>query len=161
MAAARWLVDKKIKMLAVDTPTPEISIDKRPPEFDWPVHHTLLRDGVLISEQIANARSLAGCRAEFLFLPLNIIGGDAHPRAYSAAASATEPHGEPAASPVFQSIGYFCLEELPSYLVRVVRYGLRFSFVTNTGPVWTSEGATRPPESLDRKSWSAAAKPCW
>lgn len=79
VAAARWLVEKKIKLLAVDTPTPEISIDKRPPGFDWPVHHTLLRDGVLISEQVANARSLAGRRAEFLFLALNIVGGDGAP----------------------------------------------------------------------------------
>ncbi len=79
VAAAHWLLDKQIKLLAVDTPTPEIAIDKRPSGFDWPVHHTLLRDGVLISEQVANARSLAGQRAEFLFLPLNIVGGDGAP----------------------------------------------------------------------------------
>ena len=66
-------------MLAVDTPTPEISIHQRPPGFDWPVHHTLLRDGVLISEGVANARSLAGRRAELLFLALNIVGGDGAP----------------------------------------------------------------------------------
>lgn len=79
VAAAEWLVDEKIKLLAVDTPTPDISIHKRPQGFDWPVHHALLRDGVLISEQVANARSLAGRRAEFLFLPLNIVGGDGAP----------------------------------------------------------------------------------
>jgi len=79
VAAADWLVDKKIKLLAVDTPTPDIPTHKRPRGFDWPVHHTLLRDGVLISEQVANARSLAGRRAEFLFLPLNIVGGDGAP----------------------------------------------------------------------------------
>ena len=79
MAAAEWLVDRKIKLLAVDTPTPDIPIHKRPQGFDWPVHHTLLRDGVLISEQVANARSLAGRRAELLFLPLNIVGGDGAP----------------------------------------------------------------------------------
>jgi len=79
VAAAEWLVDKKIKLLAVDIPTPDIPIHKRPQGFDWPVHHTLLRDGVLISEQVANARSLVGRRAEFLFLPLNIVGGDGAP----------------------------------------------------------------------------------
>ena len=78
VAAAEWLVDKKIKLLAVDTPTPDIPIHKRPQGLDWPVHHTLLRDGVLISEQVAT-RSLAGRRAEFLFLPLNIVGGDGAP----------------------------------------------------------------------------------
>jgi len=79
VTAARWLVDKKIKLLAVDTPTPEVSLGQRPPGFDWPVHHTLLRDGVLIVEQVTNAGTLAGRRAEFLFLPLNIVGGDGAP----------------------------------------------------------------------------------
>lgn len=79
VAAADWLVDEKIELLAVDTPTPDIPIHKRPQGFDWPMHQTLLQDGVLISEQVANARSLAGRRAEFLFLPLNIVGGDGAP----------------------------------------------------------------------------------
>ena len=79
VAAARWLVERKIKLLALDTPTPDLCVERRPEGFDWPVHHTLLRDGVLIAEQVANARALAGRRAEFLFLPLNIVGGDGAP----------------------------------------------------------------------------------
>jgi arylformamidase len=77
--ASQWLVEKKIKLLAVDMPTPEISIHRRPQGFDWPVHRMLLRDGVLIAEGVANAGSLAGHRAELLFLPLNIVGGDGAP----------------------------------------------------------------------------------
>ncbi|MGH3136467.1 MAG: cyclase family protein [Gaiellaceae bacterium] len=79
VAAAEWLVAKSIKLLAVDTPTPDIPVHKRRQGFDWPVHRTLLRDGVLISEQVANAHALAGCRAELMFLPLNIVGGDGAP----------------------------------------------------------------------------------
>jgi kynurenine formamidase len=63
----------------MDTATPDIPTHNRPEGFDWPVHHTLLQDGVLIAEQVANARTLAGNRAEFLFLPLNIVGGDGAP----------------------------------------------------------------------------------
>ena len=44
--------------------------------------------------------------------------------------------------------GYFCALELPSYRVFVVRYGLTFAFVTNSRPVFVSDGATRPPDSL-------------
>ena len=44
--------------------------------------------------------------------------------------------------------GYFCLSEEPSYRVFVVRYGLTFSLVTYSRPVFVSEGATRPPDSL-------------
>ncbi len=79
VAAAEWLVDKKIKLLAMDTPTPDVPIHRRPRGLDWPVHHTLLRDGVLISENVANARSLVGLRVELLFLPLNIVGADGAP----------------------------------------------------------------------------------
>ncbi len=79
VAAAQWLVEQRIKMLAMDTATPDIPTHKRPPGFNWPVHHTLLQDGVLIAEQVANARTLAASHAEFLFLPLNIVGGDGAP----------------------------------------------------------------------------------
>jgi len=78
-AAAEWLVGRRIKLVAVDMPTPELPLHMRAPDFDWPVHHTLLRDGVLIAEQVTNAGSLAGQRAEFLFLPLNIVGSDGAP----------------------------------------------------------------------------------
>jgi len=79
VAAAEWLVERQVKLVGVDMPTPELPLHLRPPGFDWPVHHTLLRDGVLIAEQVTNARSLAGQRAEFLFLPLNIVGSDGAP----------------------------------------------------------------------------------
>jgi arylformamidase len=77
--AADWLVERQVKLVAVDMPTPELPLHLRPSWFDWPVHHTLLRDGVLIAEQVTNTRSLAGQRAQFLFLPLNIVGSDGAP----------------------------------------------------------------------------------
>jgi kynurenine formamidase len=78
-AAAEWLVQKEVKLLGVDAATPELPISLRSPDFDFPVHHTLLRDGVLIAEQVANLGALAGRRVELLFLPLNIVGGDGAP----------------------------------------------------------------------------------
>ena len=78
-AAAQWLVEKQVKLLGVDASTPELPIPLRPPDFDFPVHRTLLRDGVLIAEQVANLRALAGRRVELLFGPLNIVGGDGAP----------------------------------------------------------------------------------
>ena len=78
-AAAEWLVDRQVKLVAVDMPTPELPLQARPRGFDWPVHHTLLRDGVLIAEQVTNTQALVGRRAEFLFLPLNVVGGDGAP----------------------------------------------------------------------------------
>jgi arylformamidase len=79
VAAARWLVDRGVKLLAVDTPTPDLPLDRRPADFTWPVHRTLLRHGTLIAEQLANLRALAGRRAEFLLAPLPIVGSDGSP----------------------------------------------------------------------------------
>ena len=78
-AAAEWLVEKEIKLLAVDMATPELPLHRRPEEFDFPVHRALLGNGVLIAEQVTNVRTLAGRRAEFLFLGLNIVDGDGAP----------------------------------------------------------------------------------
>lgn len=77
--AARWLLDKRVKMLAVDTPTPDVPLDRRPPDFTWPVHRTLLAQGILIAEQLANLERLAGQRVEFIFGALPIAGSDGSP----------------------------------------------------------------------------------
>jgi kynurenine formamidase len=77
--AARWLLDRRVKLLAVDTPTPDLPLDRRAPDFTWPVHRTLLGHGILIAEQLANLGSLSGKRVEFMFGPLPIAGSDGSP----------------------------------------------------------------------------------
>ena len=68
-----------MKLLAVDTPTPDLPLDRRAPDFTWPVHRTLLGHGILIAEQLANLRALSGRRVEFVFAPLPIAGSDGSP----------------------------------------------------------------------------------
>ena len=77
--AAEWLVSQKIKLFAVDMPTPDLATERRSEKFDWPVHRSLLSNGVLIAEQVTNLGSLAGRRAEFMFFPLNIVDCDGAP----------------------------------------------------------------------------------
>ncbi len=77
--AAEWLLEKNVKMIAVDTIDPELPFDLRLDGFDFPVHKKLLQRGVLIAEQLANLKSLARHRAEFLFAPLPIVGCDGAP----------------------------------------------------------------------------------
>ena len=79
VAAAEWLVGQQIKLLAMDTPTPDLALEQRPEGFIWPVHRVLLADGVLICEQITNLDALVGQRAEFMFCPLNIADCDGAP----------------------------------------------------------------------------------
>lgn len=57
--AARWLVERGVKLVAMDLPTPDLPICRRDQDFDWPAHRILLGNGVLIAENLAN---LGGCR---------------------------------------------------------------------------------------------------
>jgi kynurenine formamidase len=77
--AADWLVEMKIRLVALDTATPDLAFDRRGPDFDFPIHQTLLRYGVLIAEQVAHLETLAGSRVEFMFCPVPIAGCDGAP----------------------------------------------------------------------------------
>jgi arylformamidase len=78
-AAADWLVAQQVKLLGIDCLTPDLAVPRRPPGFDWPVHHRLLSHGVLIAENLTNLASLAGQRIEVFFLALNIRDADGAP----------------------------------------------------------------------------------
>lgn len=77
--AAHWLITHGVKLLAVDFPTPDLAVNRRQSDFNWPVHHILLSHGVLIAEHLTNLRSLAEGRVEVMFLALNIEGADGAP----------------------------------------------------------------------------------
>jgi kynurenine formamidase len=76
---AAWLVERGAKMVCVDFSTPDLAAHRRPPDFDFPVHNTLLGNGVLIAEHVTNFAELAGKRIEIMFLALNIAGSDGAP----------------------------------------------------------------------------------
>ena len=72
LAAARWMAERRIGLLGMDTPTPSV---------DWKeCHHLLLQKGVemVIVEGLTN---LAQLPAQFVFIgfPLNIKGRDGAP----------------------------------------------------------------------------------
>ena len=77
--AARWLVERRVKLLACDFATPDMAQARRPPGFDFPVHNTLLSQGVLICEHLTNHAHLAGGRVEFVVAALNIRESDGAP----------------------------------------------------------------------------------
>src|SRR5262245_22751696 len=74
--AAEWLVKRGAKIVGVDFATPDLAARLRPPDFAFPVHYTLLSQGVLIAEHVTNLGGLAGQRAEIMFLGLNVAGSD-------------------------------------------------------------------------------------
>jgi kynurenine formamidase len=79
LEAARWLVDKKAKLVACDFGTPDLPLHRRGSDFNWPVHHELLGRGVIICEHLTGHVALAGKRVEFVFSALSIKSSDGAP----------------------------------------------------------------------------------
>jgi len=77
--AAAWLAERRIALVAMDVPTPDMPEAVRPPGFDWPVHHLLLGAGVLIAENVAHLERVAGGRFTIFALPIPIVGSDGAP----------------------------------------------------------------------------------
>jgi arylformamidase len=69
--AAEWLVRRGAEIVGVDFATPDLAVKLRPPDFAFP-----LSQGVLMAEHVTNLGSLAGQRAEIMFLGLNVAGSD-------------------------------------------------------------------------------------
>ena len=79
VAAAEWIVEHRVKMLAVDMPTPDLPVSRREDGFNWPVHHCLLSHGVLVAEHLRNLDEIADQRVEFMVNALNIENADGAP----------------------------------------------------------------------------------
>ena len=79
LAGAQWLIDHGVKLIGVDTPTPDAAHHRRPEGFKFPVHRRLLGHGVLIAEHLTNLDRLDGRRVEVLCNALNIAGADGAP----------------------------------------------------------------------------------
>lgn len=78
-AVADWLLDHEVKLLAVDTISPDRPRAMRPAGWDaYPLHRTLLPEGVLIAEHLHLA-AVAGDRLEIVGVPLKLRGGDGAP----------------------------------------------------------------------------------
>jgi arylformamidase len=72
---ARWVVERGFRILGVDTVTPELPGHLRTPSYPYPVHNTLLGNGVLILENLVLSE-VAGTRFTLFVGALKIIGGD-------------------------------------------------------------------------------------
>jgi len=80
---ADWLLDRGVRMLAVDTISPDRPRAIRPDDWDaYPHHRTLLPEGVLIAEHLY-LEAVTG-RLEVFGFPLNLRGGDGAPARFVA-----------------------------------------------------------------------------
>jgi kynurenine formamidase len=77
--AAGWLVERGVKLVALDVATPDMPEAVRPSGFDWPVHHLLLGAGVLIAEHLTRLDQVVGRRFRAYAFPIPIVGSDGAP----------------------------------------------------------------------------------
>ena len=77
--ACEWLVDKGVRLLGIDTPSPDDPRKGRGHHVDSPNHKILLQKGIFLLEYLTNLDQLKGSDIFIMALPLNILGADGAP----------------------------------------------------------------------------------
>ena len=77
--AAQWLVEKGVRLIAMDTPSPDNPAHSRGTPKDSPNHKVLLGAEVVLVEYLANLKSLTAPEVELIVLPLKLKGCDGSP----------------------------------------------------------------------------------
>lgn len=77
--AAEWLVGRGVRLLAMDTPTPDDPSGSQPGGIDSPVHKILLGNGIILVEYLCNLKELWEKEIDLIVLPLKVLGGDGAP----------------------------------------------------------------------------------
>lgn len=78
-AAAHWLVQRGVRLLAMDTPMPDSPAHGWGQNPDSPNHKILLGKGVVLVEYLCNLKALKKRRVDLIALPLKITDGDGAP----------------------------------------------------------------------------------
>jgi arylformamidase len=77
--AAQWLVKNGVRLIAMDTPSPDNPAHSRGTPKDSPNHKVLLGAGVVLVEYLANLKSLTAREVELIVMPLKLKGCDGSP----------------------------------------------------------------------------------
>ncbi|GBC69927.1 Nucleoid occlusion protein [archaeon HR01] len=77
--AVHWLIEKKAKLVGVDTPTIEKPYYIREKRFNYPKHRLLLSNNILIIEGLGDMEMLAGKRVFVYALPVVFKEADTYP----------------------------------------------------------------------------------
>lgn len=77
--AIRWLLRRGLKLLALDTPSPDNPKNKRGNRPDSPNHKILLGSGVVLVEYLCNLEQVRANTIEFIALPLRLRNADGAP----------------------------------------------------------------------------------
>ncbi|MET7571187.1 cyclase family protein [Streptomyces sp. NPDC005492] len=78
-SAADWIVEHRVRILVLDTLTPEPPVQRRGADFALDIHRRILGADIPIVENAANLDQLAGLRGHVLIAPMPITGADGAP----------------------------------------------------------------------------------
>lgn len=78
-SAAQWLVDRGVRLIAMDTPSPDNPAHSRGTAKDSPNHKVLLAAGVVLVEYLTNLKALTATMVELIVMPLKLKGCDGSP----------------------------------------------------------------------------------
>jgi len=78
-AACRWLLDHGVRLLGMDTPSPDDPRAAYGTQSDSPNHKLLLGAGVYLVEYLTDLHRLGGRETFLVALPLKVTGGDGAP----------------------------------------------------------------------------------
>jgi len=74
--ACQWVIERGVKLIALDFLSPDLPLPLRPPDFAYPAHRGLLGHNIPIAENLRNLGALQGARCRILAFPLRVRGGD-------------------------------------------------------------------------------------
>ena len=77
--AAAWLVEEGIRLLAMDTPSPDNPAHSRDTAKDSPNHKVLLGAGVVLVEYLTNLKAISVPEVDLIVMPLKLKGSDGAP----------------------------------------------------------------------------------
>jgi len=77
--ACAWLVEQGVRLLGMDTPSPDDPANGFGSERDSPNHFTLLGAGVVLLEYLANLDRLTSAEVLLVAAPLRVLGADGAP----------------------------------------------------------------------------------
>lgn len=77
--AARWLVERGVRIMGIDSLTPEFAYPKRPKGYAFPIHRILLGNGVFVIEHLNLERLSITRNMTVAAFPLPIRGADGAP----------------------------------------------------------------------------------
>ena len=76
---ARWLIDRGVRMLGMDTPQVDSPDHGRGSDPDSPIHKLMLGQGCYFVENLCGLKGIPDARVEWIVMPLKIRDGDGAP----------------------------------------------------------------------------------